>query len=93
MNGGCKKFFKLAWRSTWNGIIIKNGGWPVIDTNDVPPGMVSVPVTIDDNGTKYKSYMFAGHLSYTANGSTVQPRVDWALALVDEDAVYKIPMW
>ncbi len=80
---------------TWNGHTIENGGWPVIDTKNVPPGVVSVPVTIDDNGVEYKCCMFAGHMSYTVDGGVVRPRVDWAMALVDANAVQKArkQMW
>lgn len=54
--------------------------WPVLDTNDVPPLMSSVPVTVDDNGLEFKTMAFAGSFSSTrVNDTTVAPRYDWVL--------------
>ncbi len=33
-----------------------------VDTNDIPSGYVSVPVTVDDNGRLYKTRMMAGSM-------------------------------
>lgn len=69
---------------TWNGISIKNGKWPVIKTKDVTSGVVTVPVTINDNGTEYETNMFAGQLVYDVhNGNQLQPRSDWFIAIID----------
>lgn len=54
--------------------------WPVIDTNDIPHGFVSVPVTVDDNGTIVQTELFVGHI-FMVNPDSVSlaPAVDWAL--------------
>ena len=60
----------------------------MIETNDVPPGVVSVPVTIDDNRkAEYKSYMFAGHLAFQLKeeDTALQPSLNWAIALVEKE--------
>lgn len=48
-----------------------------IDSNDVPPGFVSVPVTIDDNGMVYKTTVIAGSVAYRVEsaGAEVRGRV------------------
>ncbi len=59
--------------------------WPIIDDQDVPRGYVTVPILVDDNGTEYKTEMFAGHMVSDIlgeDGKTLQPRVDWALFLL-----------
>jgi len=56
--------------------------WIFVNTNDVPRGYVSVPITVDDNGTIYKTEMFAGHMTASYHGSDntkVEPSVDWVL--------------
>lgn len=56
--------------------------FPVIDTLDIPAGYVTVPVTIDDSGTEYKSLMFAGHLNTEKiDKTTVAPQLNWAIVL------------
>lgn len=65
------------------------GGWPWIDMNNLPVGAVSVPVTVDDNGTEYKTQMVAGQMAYNVVGDrldTIQPRSDWCIALDEKDA-------
>lgn len=59
---------------------------PVIDSADIAGGVVSVPVTVDDNGVQSKTRMFAGQIGYTLNDAfdTVQPRSDWMIALVNK---------
>ncbi len=62
--------------------------WPWRETGQVPTGMVSVPVEINDNGTELAAKMFAGHLAYTSpSENTVQPSPEWTLALIDEGNV------
>lgn len=81
---------------TWMGGKITNGIWPVVDINDIPPGYVTVPVTINDNGVEHKARLFAGHLAFShqlidhpksqsdANvGSSLQPRVVWSIVLLN----------
>jgi len=57
--------------------------YPIVNTNDVAPGIVSVPVKIDDNGLKeYDTTMFAGSISTNVvDDYTLAPRVDWCIAL------------
>ena len=57
-------------------------GFPVIDTSDLPAGITSVPVLVDDNGKEYDCFMFAGHMGYTTNElkDTIIPRADWCIA-------------
>jgi len=61
-------------------------GWPVIDTNDLPPGLVNVDVLVDDNGTPYKCEMMAGHRSYLiVDNVSVQPRLEWDIHIKEEN--------
>jgi len=57
--------------------------WIYIDTNDIPKGYLMVPVTVDDNGTEYKTEMYAGHIvSKLENGNTtIVPQLDWCIVL------------
>jgi hypothetical protein len=52
-----------------------------MDTNDVPPSAVEVPVTIDDNGTMYQTIFYAGALMnlYDAKNNRIEPALDWAM--------------
>jgi len=62
--------------------------WPRIDMDNLPVGAVSVPVTVDDNGTEYKTQMVAGQMAYNVVGDrldTIQPRSDWCIALDEKD--------
>lgn len=65
--------------------------WPIIDTNDIPSGYVSVPLKIDDNGKEYDSIMVAGHIGYEINKDrcTLQPNLDWFIGLKDEKKINK----
>lgn len=69
---------------TWCKESIDGGDYPVIDFNDVAPGMAYVPIKIDDNGVERDSYAFGGHLTFDVikDDTTLQPRSDWAFALV-----------
>ncbi|KAI4189379.1 MAG: hypothetical protein LQ346_005117 [Caloplaca aetnensis] len=40
-----------------------------VDTDDIPCGYVSVPVTVDDNGTEYKTRMIAGSVGIQLRSS------------------------
>lgn len=56
--------------------------YPVIDTNDIPSGLVSVPITIDDNGVEYKARMVSGSFSAgLVDEFTLSPRLDWCISL------------
>ncbi|EQC34362.1 hypothetical protein SDRG_08133 [Saprolegnia diclina VS20] len=57
--------------------------FPLVDMQDIPPGYLTVDVTIDDNGTEYKALMFAGHMAYSIgdNKASIAPSLSWAIAL------------
>jgi len=55
--------------------------WPVIEISKVPSGAISVPVHIDDNGTEYDGCMMAGQFAFDGEGTSVQPRSDWCIAI------------
>ena len=55
--------------------------WPVIERALVPPGVISVPVHIDDNGTDYDGCMMAGQFAFDGEGTSIQPRSDWCIAV------------
>lgn len=59
------------------------GEFPLVNTVDIPCGVVSVPVTIDDNGELLKARMIAGSLGADlVDCATLKPRLDWCLALL-----------
>lgn len=49
----------------------------------IPAGCVSVPLTVDDNGTEYKTTMVAGLVSIQANSREIKGGTGQADALVD----------
>lgn len=57
--------------------------FPVIDTSDIPPGYLTVDLTVDDNGTEFKTLMFSGHMGYDVvhAGKGIAPKLAWAIAL------------
>eukprot|EP00055_Hartaetosiga_balthica_P018205 m.130407 g.130407 ORF g.130407 m.130407 type:complete len:439 (+) comp9468_c0_seq9:65-1381(+) len=59
--------------------------WPLIDTNKITSGVISVPVLVDDNGIKYNTHMFAGHFSFVGKSCSVIPRPDWCLVMTREE--------
>ncbi|KAI5068760.1 hypothetical protein GOP47_0017105 [Adiantum capillus-veneris] len=60
--------------------------FPVIDTSDIPPGYITVDVTVDDNGEEHETLMFAGHMGYdiVQEGYGIAPKLAWAIALKGE---------
>jgi hypothetical protein len=61
-----------------------NSEYPIIDTNNIPSGIVSVPMVLDDNGQgEYNSILVAGSfaMSVLENGNTLAPRLDWCLSV------------
>jgi len=58
-----------------------NGGrFPEVDIGDIPPGYLTVPLLIDDNGTEIGTMLFAGHASaIKVDSVTTQPRLSWAI--------------
>jgi len=60
--------------------------WPFINTNDIPCGIVSVPVDVDG----VKTMMFAGSFCMNVVSPTkVEPRLDWSITLIDNEALNK----
>jgi len=59
--------------------------WPVIDLSNVPSGAISVPVSIDDNGVHYDAHMMAGQFAFDGEGTSMQPRSDWCIAIDNDD--------
>ncbi|KDO21822.1 hypothetical protein SPRG_12639 [Saprolegnia parasitica CBS 223.65] len=57
--------------------------YPLVDMEDIPPGYLTVDVTIDDNGIEHKALMFAGHMAYAVGGNqtSIAPSLSWAIAL------------
>lgn len=51
-----------------------------VDTDDIPAGFASVPVTVNDNGKKYKTKMVAGSfgIQVTSSGQKTDPGHDHA---------------
>ena len=69
-----------------------------VDTSEVPPGFVSVPVTVDDNGRKYKTTMVAGSVAYRVESAAagvrgrvsgrrdgLRPEVGWWMFETNDD--------
>lgn len=69
--------------------------FPVIDSSDIPPGYITVDVTVDDNGVEHKTLMFAGHMGYEVvqQGMGIAPKPTWALALKSQDKVASNELW
>eukprot|EP01133_Synstelium_polycarpum_P012346 gene12346-14478_t len=56
--------------------------WPLVDTQKIPCGSLSCPVTVDDNGKLYSTELFAGHIGVKViNQTTLSPQLDWCLVL------------
>ena len=54
--------------------------FPVLNTNDLSGGVVSLPVTVDENGVEYACRMFSGQFGMHILGDTVAPKTDWCMA-------------
>ncbi|KDO23915.1 hypothetical protein SPRG_10060 [Saprolegnia parasitica CBS 223.65] len=71
--------------------------FPIVESQDVPPGYVTVDVAIDDNGVRLEGLLFAGHMSFSVQeeATVIAPELGWAIALKngehdssdDDDAV------
>jgi len=59
--------------------ILTSKAYGKMDTNDVPLSSVEVPVTIDDNGTLYKTLFYGGLFVCKYKVDTIRPSLDWAL--------------
>ena len=85
LSGWLTAFCVWGTDGTWYGDR-QNGDsiYPKIDVQDIPHGFSKVPVIVDDNGTEYKTMMFAGHSGYMVeekNRIVFQPT--WSIALVN----------
>jgi len=62
--------------------------WPLVDTDDIPPGIVEVDVTMDDNGVEHKTVMLAGSMGIEVGdgGYSLQPRSGWIIAFKNEES-------
>mmetsp|Transcript_12600 Transcript_12600/g.21009 ORF Transcript_12600/g.21009 Transcript_12600/m.21009 type:complete len:397 (+) Transcript_12600:147-1337(+) len=67
-------------RAFQNWFSSRGPAWPFIETSDIPAGVVSVPMTVNDNGAEYKTQLLAGQFAYELDFPTVKPRTDWCIA-------------
>jgi len=60
---------------------MKTNEYGVIETDDVPPTAIEVPVKIDDNGKIYETIWYAGILSslFEEGKGIVRPSVDMVM--------------
>jgi len=59
---------------------IPDDGFPTVKTGDIPPGYLTVPLSVDDNGKRIETMLFVGHASaIKVDNVTVQPRLSWAI--------------
>jgi len=86
ISGWITVFTVFSCDGKWLATNREEGSWFRLDTKYIADGMFTVPITIDDNGTKYNTQMFAGHfvcdINTNKNGSDIQPRLDWGLFLL-----------
>ncbi|KYR01706.1 hypothetical protein DLAC_01715 [Tieghemostelium lacteum] len=55
--------------------------WLFIDTQNIPPGYLTVPLKVVDNQIPFQTRLYAGHLTSDINQSTITPRLDWFIIL------------
>lgn len=56
--------------------------YPEIEMEDLPSGIVTCPLTLNDNGVERSLRMFAGSFCYTTEtGKDIRPRSDWCIAV------------
>eukprot|EP00588_Corethron_pennatum_P029888 CAMPEP_0194323104 /NCGR_PEP_ID=MMETSP0171-20130528/23982_1 /TAXON_ID=218684 /ORGANISM="Corethron pennatum, Strain L29A3" /LENGTH=464 /DNA_ID=CAMNT_0039081611 /DNA_START=133 /DNA_END=1527 /DNA_ORIENTATION=+ len=85
LSGWITAFAVFSANGYWQGNTEDAGSvvsYPMIETSNIPVGVVSVPLHVDDNGTPYDTTMFAGQFVFDVakNGKGVQPRTDWCIA-------------
>lgn len=61
-----------------HGRVLDGVAYPTVDTDNVPAGFASVPVTVNDNGHEYKATMVAGSVGILATTSIIQRVSDLA---------------
>uniref|UniRef100_A0A7S1A7G3 DUF4419 domain-containing protein n=1 Tax=Noctiluca scintillans TaxID=2966 RepID=A0A7S1A7G3_NOCSC len=86
LSGWITVFAVFTDKGEWQGDRAGGSEWPRVDTQDLPVGVTSVPVLVDDNGKEYKTQMFAGQFAFdgTRNGTGIQPRSDWCIAMAGD---------
>jgi len=56
----------------------------LLDTSEVPSGVVSVPIEVDDNGVEYRTTLLAGFVGVgVSHNTTVRPVLGWQLLNAD----------
>lgn len=57
--------------------------WPTLETDKITKGVVEVDVLVNDNGAKYDTAMFSGHVGVEVkeDEATLQPILGWAICL------------
>lgn len=90
LSGWITAFTCFDEKGTWKGDNLSVEVWdeyisseyPIVDTNDIAPGLVSVPVLVIDNDKEYNTTMFSGSAAANlVNDTTLAPRLDWCIAL------------
>jgi len=67
-------------QDTWSTKIISSE-WPIIEDNDLAQGIVTVDVTVDDNGIECKTVLEAGLSGYFCKEkNTIQPYTTWTIS-------------
>ena len=61
--------------------------WGKTPKADVPPSTVEVPVTLDDNGRKYETIFYSGHIVclYNPDDDSIRPSLDWAIVDITDN--------
>jgi hypothetical protein len=72
--------------------------WPVIESNDLAKGVVTVDVKVDDNGVKYDTVLTAGSSGYIClDKYSIQPCITWTVChkekreMTDREKFLEIP--
>ncbi|RYE13263.1 MAG: DUF4419 domain-containing protein [Sphingobacteriaceae bacterium] len=59
---------------------IKKQEYPVVETNDIPCGIMTCPLLINDNGNEIKTVLVSGHGAFVETDKyTIQPSLGWSL--------------
>ena len=69
-----------AWQNYGEGISLEGIDYPIIDSEDGPPGFCEVAVKVDDNGDELDCMMVSGHVASLVEGEkrdTIRPVPAW----------------
>lgn len=73
---------KGKWQGDKTELYGKKLEYCLIDTEDLPPTVVTCPVTVNDNGKEYKCKLFAGQFCFASEtGTDIRPQNDWCLTV------------